>query len=98
MGECQSGNAVIGENMSCELKHIKDPQEGKEWGCPKCGKSGFYIYESCNNECEALHPDDLLFCDHCHHSELAKTFIRKLTKKLNLVTCQCCKGTGFVNK
>ena len=82
--------------MVCNLKHIKDPQEGTLWKCPKCGEPGFYIYESCNDDCELLHPNDLLLCDECHHSELAKTFIRKFMKKENLKKCPCCNGTGFV--
>ena len=82
--------------MVCNERHIADPKEGEDWECPKCGKHGFYIYESINDDCEKLHANDLLLCDFCNYSELAKTFISKLKKKLNMVECPCCKGKGII--
>ncbi len=80
----------------CTEKHIADPQEGRDWECPKCGESGFYVYESVNYDCEKIHPKDLLLCDKCNHSEYAKTFISKLNAKLSMVECPCCKGKGII--
>ena len=82
--------------MICDLKHIADPLEGKDWECPSCREGKLYIDESLNDDCEKVHADDVLICDKCRHTVTAKRYFAQVRKTLNLVPCPCCKGTGFV--
>ena len=80
--------------MICNLKHIKAPID--DWKCPICGSADFCIDDGPCMECEEVHPGDVLYCGECRHTVTAKKYFADLRKKLKLVPCPCCKGTGFV--
>jgi hypothetical protein len=85
--------------VSCQEKHIVIPIPDEEWFCPSCGdKDNFYIDESAtlDEDCALSHPKDVVICYKCNNSWTLQTIINKWAKKKNMVKCECCKGTGWV--
>jgi len=89
--------------MKCEAKHVKFEPSEKEWKCPKCNaKCGvFHIYESVEDsdgDCNLLHPADILRCTKCNYETSGQAFSNMIKKKLNMIPCPHCKGTGYVQR
>lgn len=84
----------------CAEKHTKHQPKIEDFNCPSCGaKAGdFCVDDSPNFECDKLHPGDYLICFKCQESISGKAFASSEVKRLSLVTCEACKGTGLVTK
>ena len=90
-------------SVVCSAKHTKyQPPEDEKLVCPKCGNSvSFWIQEAvegAHEDCMLLHDEDYLLCQKCGFDQSGKSYAAAAAKKLNLVTCKCCKGTGLVKK
>jgi len=69
--------------------------------CPHCGETPpiFHVYEGhdCDDpDCDLVLPDDLCLCDNCGWECLAKSVVNASKKRLGMVKCPHCKGTGMV--
>lgn len=89
--------------MNCEHKHTKYQVPDEEWKCPKCGVTanqteGFFLDDPVTTDCDMLHDEDYLRCYACGYDDTGKKFAAKISKKKNLVKCECCNGKGYVEK
>ena len=87
--------------MICNAKHTKLKPTGEEFNCPKCqAEIGDFcvdgLAEDANDDCELLHVKDNLECVLCGHRESGATFVRRLAKEQQQITCPTCKGKGTV--
>lgn len=84
----------------CSLKHTKFQPTDDQWACPQCGARlpHFTIENSSNFDCELLHPDDEVLCEKCDVTYSGKEVATGISRKLSLVTCPMCRGTGHVGK
>lgn len=86
---------------TCLAKHTKYNPNGAEWACPKCRATadvteGFFVEDSPNHDCAALHEEDSLTCYACGYGISGKSFAARLQKAANMVPCPTCKGHGLV--
>ena len=86
--------------MFCSKKHIEIPIPDDEWQCPKCGSKDFNVeaIDGFSSDCELFHSDDYVCCYNCGYGASLKIFITNYMKKKNMVKCECCRGTGWVEK
>ena len=89
--------------VHCSAKHTRyQPPEDEKLVCRKCGNSeSFWIQEVpevAHEDCTILHDDDLLYCDKCNFEQSGRAYAAAAARRLNLVTCPCCKGKGMVPK
>jgi DNA-directed RNA polymerase subunit RPC12/RpoP len=88
--------------VECKSKHTEYNPSLEEWICPNCGAKepgDFYIEypaEAAAEECEKLHPTDILRCIKCKYETTGKKWADSLAKKMNVVKCPCCNGKGMV--
>lgn len=87
--------------MGCLAKHVKFEPPDEKWVCPKCGAGvgDFCIYDTVENadgNCPLTHPGDYIRCMKCDFETSGQAFSNRIKKKLNMVPCPTCKGTGHV--
>jgi len=82
--------------MACKFKHTKVQVPDKDYICPKCKSTEFFIIECENYDCEKLHNNDFIQCEDCGYEISGSRFASIYIKKQHLVKCSHCKGTGFV--
>jgi Zn finger protein HypA/HybF involved in hydrogenase expression len=83
---------------NCDYKHTKVQVPEKDYLCPKCGSTEFFIYDCVNYDCEALHEDDELLCESCGYATNGKRFASMYIKKQHLIKCPTCKGSGYIKE
>lgn len=87
----------------CPAKHTKFQPTMEQWECPCCGKDapdGFVVDDTdpeAAGSCELLHENDVVTCVCNSENWTGKQIAAKLAKKMDLVICPCCKGTGQVS-
>lgn len=103
----QEEKAEAAARAGCTAKHTSYQPTVEEFNCPKCeAKCGdFCVDDGPNMECPDLHDDDNLVCygkggEGCkkQYYVSGKVFAAACAKKGGLVKCDCCKGTGYVQK
>ena len=88
--------------MICQEKHCKFQVPEEHFNCPKCGAAvgDFCIDDGPGlvEDCDLLHPHDYLVCYNCGYSTTGKAFSTLIKKKLSMIECPHCKGTGHIRK
>jgi hypothetical protein len=90
--------------MTCLRKHVKYEPPEEAWLCPKCHKGPDFSIDNDidwdpalgDADCLLLHEDDRLSCFACGYVTNGKAFSALVAKKMNAITCPCCKGKGWV--
>lgn len=104
MTDQTKGTPGFTPGAECSHKHANPPIPDEDWKCPKCGRTaedatgGFVIGDPVEgtNDCERLHEEDGVYCYGCDYATSGKAFARAVAKRRNLVKCEACKGSGFV--
>lgn len=97
--------------MTCTAKHTKYQPSEEEWKCPTCGVGAPTFFDDilaseigASEDCSLLHADAVLVCEKCTKNGQGRVdwagtqFARLVQKKTTRVKCECCKGTGWVDK
>lgn len=91
---------------NCKIKHTTPCKIPNDlWRCPKCNGecSGilddeFIIeYSEASADCNLLHAEDELRCT-CGYVTTGAEFAAHVAKRLGMVKCTTCNGTGLVKK
>lgn len=85
----------------CTAKHTKYDPPTEEFRCPKCdAEAGDFAIdepdEEADSDCPRLHVKDVLHCCTCRHTVGANSFVTRLQKAANMVSCPTCKGHGLI--
>lgn len=88
--------------MVCQVKHTTFQPTDDQWKCPKCGAGSrdFTILWPADDteDCDMLHEEDVCVCDACGYEESGKIVAAAIKRKLGLVKCPHCKGTGYIER
>lgn len=82
--------------MTCNHKHADYNVPMENWQCPDCGAcEAWSIDESPNYGCLLMHDEDILRCYACGCTMSGREFSEDAIRRLNLVRCDKCGGTGW---
>jgi rubredoxin len=93
----------VSEKSTCPAKHTKFQPTMEQWRCPLCGndaQADFIVDDpdpDAEDFCELLHEKDVITCVCNDEGWTGKQIAAKLAKKLDMVTCPCCKGAGLIS-